>query len=238
MVKIFIVIVLIFIMLMNIIMVVAKKKIVRYLKKYLATDDLKQVIKLSELENQNTPKSLSGMESVSLPLIQKDFPNLNINELKRQTETSILNYFDSLENKKYNEILNASENVKTYIVNRINDLLVDDEVKYDSIKIHRTIVKKYEKKDDIATIYFQTSLEYMYKKNDNDFKKVQDRFETEYIYIIDVDKIDSRVKQIGLNCPNCGAPIKSIGNKTCQYCGSGVVDVVKHTWYLNNISNI
>lgn len=238
MVKIFIVIVLIFIMLMNIIMVVAKKKIVRYLKKYLATDDLKQVIKLSELENQNTPKSLSGMESVSLPLIQKDFPNLNINELKRQTETSILNYFDSLENKKYKEILNASENVKTYIVNKINDLLVDDEVKYDSIKIHRTIVNRYEKKDNIATIYFQTGLEYMYKKNNSNMKKIQDRIETEFIYIIDTNKVNIKAKGIGLNCPNCGAPIKSVGDKTCEYCGSGIVDIVKRTWYLNNIKNI
>lgn len=236
--KIFIVIVLIFTMLMNIIMVVAKKKIARYLKKYLGTDDLKQAIQLSEIENQNTPKSLSGMESVALPLIEKDFPDLNINELKRQTETSILNYLDSLESKEYKNIQNASENVKTYIANRINDLLEQDKIKYDSIKIHRTIVKKYEKKDGIATIYFQTALEYMYKKNDSNFKKIQDRFETEYIYIIDADKIGVKGKEIGLNCPNCGAPIKSIGNKTCQYCGSGVVDVVKYTWYLNNISNI
>ncbi len=40
---------------------------------------------------------------------------------------------------------------------------------------------------------------------------------------------------IALNCPNCGAPIKDLGVKTCSYCGTGVIDLVKKTWILNDI---
>lgn len=234
----FIIVVLVLTMFMNIAMILAKKKIAHYLKKYLGTDDIGKAIELSEIENQETPKSLSGMESIALPLIKKDFPDLNINELKSKAESSIINYLESLENKEYKEIDNVSDSVKNYIISKINDLKDNDIVNYDSIKIHRTIVNKYEKKDNIATIYFQTGLEYMYKKNDSNMKKIQDRIETEFIYIIDTDKVNIKAKGIGLNCPNCGAPIKSVGDKTCEYCGSGIVDIVKRTWYLNNIKNI
>lgn len=236
--KAFLIIILVFVMFINIIMLFARKKLAHYLKKYLGTTDLKEAIELSEIQNQNTPKSLSGMEVICLPLIEKDFPDLNINELKRQAEASIISYFECLEAKEYKDITNASENIKTYITSRISDIGKDENVKYDSIKIHRTIINKYEKKDGIATICFQTALEYMYSKNDGNLKKIQDRIETEFIYIIDRNKVNIKAKGIGLNCPNCGAPIKSVGDKTCEYCGTGVVDIVKRTWYLNNIKNI
>ena len=38
-----------------------------------------------------------------------------------------------------------------------------------------------------------------------------------------------------INCPNCGAPIKNLGDKICSYCGSGVIDILKRTWVLNKI---
>ncbi|HPF83539.1 MAG TPA: hypothetical protein PLV83_05200 [Bacilli bacterium] len=235
--KTFLIILIIFITLVCVIAYIVKRKISLFVQKYFGTSDLKKAIELSEIENQNTPKSLSGMENVSLPLVERDFPTLNINELKSRAESSIINYLNMLEKKEYSNIEYASENVKNYIISQINDLSETDNVKYDSINIHRTILQKYEKKDNIATLYFQTGLEYMCNKNGGKIKKVQDRFETEFIYIIDADKVNIKTKGIGLNCPNCGAPIKNIGNKCCDYCGSGVVDIVKRTWYLNNIRN-
>lgn len=235
--KTFLIILIIFITLVCVIAYIVKRKISLFVQKYFGTSDLKKAIELSEIENQNTPKSLSGMENVSLPLVERDFPTLNINELKSRAESSIINYLNMLEKKEYSNIEYASENVKNYIISQINDLSETDNVKYDSINIHRTILQKYEKKDNIATLYFQTGLEYMCNKNGGTMKKVQYRFETEFIYIIDADKVNIKTKGIGLNCPNCGAPIKNIGNKCCDYCGSGVVDIVKRTWYLNNIRN-
>lgn len=233
----FFIIVLILLAIINVLILVAKRRIAKFLRNFFGTSDIKKVVELSKIENQNTPKTLSGMESIALPNINRDFPDININELKRQAESAITNYLEMVENKEYIEIKYASESVKSFIKSRINDLSSDDIVRYDSIKIHRTIVNKYEKSNGIATIYFQTGLEYMYKKNDDSMRKIQDRFETEFIYIIDEEAVGTKVKAIGLNCPNCGAPIKNIGNKTCEYCGTGVVDIVKRTWYLNSINN-
>ena len=73
--------------------------------------------------------------------------------------------------------------------------------------------------------------------NNNIGKKVQDRFKLEFIYIIDESKVEESKRVLGLNCPNCGAPIISLGEKVCNYCGTGIKDLVKKTWNLNNINN-
>lgn len=231
------IVLLIIIIIVGITVAMAKKKLSMFLNRHFNTTDLRKAIEVSEIEYENTPKSLSGMETISLPLIQKDFPNLNINELKGQVDSCIINYFKMLENKEYEEIKNASDNVKSYIKSQIEDVKNDD-ITYDSVRIHKTIVSKYEKKNGIAIISFQTALEYLYKKNDSSLKKIQDRLYTEFIYIIDAKKVGNNTKSIGLNCPNCGAPITHLGNKVCSYCGSGVVDLVKYTWLLNAIKKI
>ena len=40
---------------------------------------------------------------------------------------------------------------------------------------------------------------------------------------------------LGLTCPNCGAPIKNLGQKFCLYCGTGVVEVNARVWKFNAV---
>lgn len=120
--------------------------------------------------------------------------------------------------------------------------IVDEEIKdnndkkvlYENFKFHNTVLSKYENKDGVATITIGSSFEYMLSTN-NKIKKVQDRASVEFIYIIDTNKVESNVKALGINCPNCGAPITSLGNKTCKYCKTSIVDVVKKVWTINDI---
>lgn len=213
-----------------------KKKVKMFTTKYFGTTNLKDAIEKSELLDSETPKSLSSMESISLNQIKKDFPNMNINELKSVAEKSILECLDAIENKSTNNINIKSDKVISWIKSRINDLK-NTEIKYDKVKFHRTVINKYEKVGGIATIYFQSALEYFYKENNNIGKKVQDRFKLEFIYIIDESKVEQSKKVLGLNCPNCGATITSLGEKVCKYCGTGIKEIVKKTWTLNNINN-
>lgn len=213
-----------------------KKKVSGFTLKYFGTSDLKDAVEKSELLASETPKSLSSMESISLNQIKKDFPDLNINELKGMVEKSILECLDAIESKDSKNINIKSDKVISWINSRIKDLR-NKEIKYDKIRFHRTVINKYEKEDGIATIYFQSALEYFYKENNNIGKKVQDRFKLEFIYIIDESKLEESKRVLGLNCPNCGAPIISLGEKVCNYCGTGIKDLVKKTWNLNNINN-
>ena len=212
-----------------------KNKISDFTNKYFGTTDLKEAIEKSEVLASETPKSISSMENLYLPKIKNDFPDLNIKELKSMAESAILDCLNSIEN---NKIKNKNYNFKinSWIKSKIEDLK-NNSVHFDSIKFHKTSISRYENNAGIATIEFQASLEYFYKKGNEIGKKIQDRFKIEYIYIIDENKVDVDKKVLGLNCPNCGAPINHVGVKTCVYCGTGVKEIVKRVWSLNNIIN-
>ena len=200
------------------------------------TSNIIEGFKNQAIKLENEPKSVAGMESLLLPKLNKDFPNLNINEMKKIAENKILVSLESIENKQIKNLDYVSERVKNWINSKISDLKGNETVNYDSINFHRTVLNKYEKNDGICTIVFQTSLEYMYKKNNGNYKKIQDRVNTQFIYIFDDTKLTRNQGGIALNCPNCGAPIKNLGEKVCSYCQTGIIDIVKRTWILNDIS--
>jgi len=206
-----------------------------FLKKIFGTCSLKDIVRKHNYEMQETPKTLYGMDSVYMNTISKDFPDLNINELKVMAESYIIKCLSAIESKNKENLNFGNEKLDSFIISKIDDL-GDSIVRFDSIKIHRTILNCYEKNKSVATLKFQTAIEYRYKKDNDEYKKIQDRFSTEFIYIIDERQVSGPSKALGLNCPNCGAPISNVGEKYCNYCGSGIKDIVKRVWILNDIS--
>ena len=69
------------------------------LKKFLGVSSISGLIKDAKKEDESMPKSLSSLDSLYLTRIKEDFPNLNINELKRECEKNILDYFRAIESK-------------------------------------------------------------------------------------------------------------------------------------------
>ena len=232
-------ILLIILIIILIIIYIVVSKIKRFAERTYGISNIEQLeglIELSELEEANTPKSITGMESIYLPKIEKDFPELNVNELKRICEKFIIEFFESCDDRNIISDTNyMSDKVIALFKTRINDYK-EKNIHFNSIKIHRTALESYMKKDGKATIVFNSSLEYYTTEGEESGKKVQDRIKTEFIYVIDNKKVGNIKKSVGLNCPNCGAPIKKIGHKTCDYCGAGVVDIVKKNWILNNLT--
>lgn len=200
-------------------------------KHYLGTTDIKKVLEKAELENENTPKSLGSMDSIYLDNLKHDFKDININELKRLAESVILEIFNCLQTKDLSKLSTKNEKIIAYVKNKLNDF---QDINISNMKIHQTVLNKYEKEKGIATIYLATSFEY-FKKENGIKKKVQKRIKTEYIYVIDSNQVKGSLKVLGLNCPNCGAPIKSLAKKVCSYCQTGIVDLVKKSFVLNDI---
>ena len=209
-----------------------KLKIKGLLKKYYGTTNLKKVLETVETTEQETPKSLGSLDCLYLNNLQKDF-NLNINELKRLAEGNILEIIEAIEKKDPEILNNKNEKILAFVKRKINDYQ-DESVSFQKVKIHNTVLNKYEKNDGIATIYLATSLEYI-RKIGNNQKKIQNRIKTEFIYIFDDSKVKDSLKSLGLNCPNCGAPIRSLNHKKCAYCKSIVLDFFKKTFVLNDI---
>ena len=78
------------------------------------------------------------------------------------------------------------------------------------------------------------TFEYILLKN-GESKKIQDRVKTEFIYVIDISKVDLEKKVLGINCPNCGSPITSLGLKKCSYCGSIIKELFSKIFTCNDI---
>lgn len=208
-----------------------KRKLKEVSNRYLGGSNLKEIIEEARLEDEEVPKSLASMESIYLDIIKRDFPDVNINELKRKNETTIIDTYMAIEKKDVSEIYN--DKIRSFVNSRINDL-GNESVNYLELTINRTVISKYEKNSGVATMHLDTSFWYYEKRSNGSRKKVQDRVRCEYIYVIDSSKVED-VKAIGLSCPNCGSPITSLGHKTCSYCGSGVVDIVSKVWLINDL---
>lgn len=209
-----------------------KRKFRDLSNKYLGGMSLKNIFEEARIQDEEVPKSLSSMDSIYLEQIRKDFPDVNINELKRSSEKEIINVYRAIENKDVSGITNGK--IRSFVSSIIDDL-GDKYITYDALTIHKTVISKYEKVGGVATIYFSTSFQYIEKDSNGNSKKVQDRVRCEYIYVIDVKKVDVSMKVLGINCPNCGSPITSLGEKHCSYCGSGIVDIIDKVWTINDL---
>ena len=238
---IFLAIVLGVIIFLTILVVNIKNKITSALSK-LGFNNIEQMaseIKKGEIEAITTPKHAPGMTKLLIPKIVKDFPNFNEKELFNKVETSLLLIFNSLENKK---IENSEELIlmKEKLKEKINDMKENNiNEKYYDIKFHNHALKYYKKDSSTLNITVSTSLEYFYVKKQNNkivtdytkYKK-QTLYTIEFIYVYDPNKISKHQNLIGINCPNCGAPVKDLGNKVCRYCNSGLEDINLKSWHI------
>ena len=220
--------VIIFILFIIIVYFFIKSKIKKSLEQF-GFNNINEIISYAKLEDQEVPKSLASMDRLYLEQIKKDFPQININLLKRQSEKVICDCFKAIEEKDSNSFFGK---IKLFIDNNINDY--QDSVLFKNFKIHNTVVSKYENSNGIATIYFSSSFEYILLKN-GESKKIQDRVKTEFIYVIDISKVDLEKKVLGINCPNCGSPITSLGLKKCSYCGSIIKELFSKIFTCNDV---
>lgn len=184
--------------------------------------NLSDIIKQARLEDEQIPKSLSSMDSIYLSNLLKDFPEININEIKRLAESNIISIFNAVDN---NDTSDLKGKIKLIAETKINDGF-----SYSNLKFHNTVLSKYSKTNDIATIIISSSFEYISNE-----RKVQDRAKVEFIYVIDDQNVKENQNLIGLNCPNCGSPIKTLGIKYCSYCQTGIKDIVRKVWICNDV---
>lgn len=192
--------------------------------------NLKQIIDEARLEDQEQPKSLSSMDTVYLDNIKKDFPEIHINELKREAEKVLLDAFQGVERK---DSSNFKGKIKSFVDSMISDY-AGENVSFDQMKIHNTVVSNYKKEGGIATIYFATAFEYYLNTNGKRIKK-QDRAKIEFIYVYDMNEVDADKKVLGIHCPNCGSPITTLGQKKCSYCGQAILEFIGRVFTCNDI---
>lgn len=193
-----------------------------------------------DLEKQEyaRPKDVSGMTKLLEEPIQRDFPDFNKSMLFSLIEKDLRKIFTALENRSTTEIKKDPD--LDFMHSKLEDQIEDMKnnnikVKYDNISFNAHAIKKYDKKNGMATITTSSSVEYFYSSNEKGTKshddvKKQTRYTCEFVYVYDEEKVGYDKEVFGMHCPNCGAPLKGIGAGNCVYCGIHVEPVNLKAW--------
>lgn len=66
--------------------------------------------------------------------------------------------------------------------------------------------------------------------------RMQTIYEVGLMYVQDADRLHNRATALGVNCPNCGAPVKTLGEKFCQFCGTAIKEINIRSWRFNSVN--
>lgn len=213
------------------------------------TDDILEGVKKQQNIMVDTPKSISVMTNVYLPLIKNDFPDFNYDEFKQKAENLLLNYFTAISTLTPIENINITNNVALQVNSIISQLQANHYTEYyKDVVIHNTAITKYDKNPAVCKIVFQTALENVNYIEDTNGKiifgrkdlKEQTIYETELVYVQDFEMVSDTnlIKALMLNCPNCGGPITNPSAKFCEYCGTGIKQKNVLVWNFNSIKEV
>ncbi len=228
-----------------------KRKLREISKTAFGIDDFIEGYKKQETKLSNMTRSVSGMTNVLLPSIVRDFPEFNYEQAKSRSEMFVKAYLNSIEKQDISSLKaeQISQNVQQKTQEIINDIISQNRhIVYDKVFINQTEISNYKRYEGFCTIYFQSSVScfhYCLDSNGNVIDgrkdiKYQTVFETSYTYIQDISKLNDAgdYSSISLSCPHCGAPIKKLGSKFCEYCGSGVKEINIYSWNFTDIKEI
>jgi len=210
---------------------------------------------IDESETTATPKSLSSMESLCLPRLERDFPEFNWNEWKVRVQDAVLRKMEAIDERRPDLVSDhpmIRQDVMRVISNSdgirvVGKAYSEDEREYKNRHAYRTVMSGYDREDGLCTIYAETSVSYERTVNTgirvapsgetgktSRMVKIQSVFKTELVYVQDAEKLQG--KMIGYTCPHCGAPVKKLGVKVCEYCGSALEAVNTKAWSINKIT--
>lgn len=222
-----------------------KQQLRRLSRALFRTDSLIEGYKKTKDAVAERPKSVTSMTSLMEPQIVKDFPDFNWNTFKGKAETMLLSSLAAIAAGDASLVKEASEEAKNKVRSIIeSNEAADVKVHYDNPHIHQTEIANYVKGKDKCVITIQSAIEYNFYKLQGDKviegdreRKTQTKYNLEMIYIRDPNLV-SFDNAVGVKCPNCGAPITSLGHMVCEYCGAEVTPINTKVWSLHDFSEV
>ncbi|MBQ2900607.1 MAG: zinc ribbon domain-containing protein [Agathobacter sp.] len=209
------------------------------------TTDFVKGLKMAADVQAETPKSVSAMTRLMEPQIMRDFPEFSWEEFKHKAENMLTSALLAISANNPERLVDASDDIKKQVTNIIEDNRANNVGEtYSDIEIHQTEIANYQKQNGKCVITIQSAVGYMYyKMQDGEViagdkkRKTQTKYNMELVYIQDVEdaKLDNAV---GTTCPQCGAPVKVLGAKYCEYCGSGIVPLNIRVWSLHKFYEV
>lgn len=218
-----------------------------YSRLMFGTDDPVAGLKKVELENAGTPKSVASATGLYLPQIMRDFPEFHYDEMKNRAENVLASYLRSIDENNTTLLTEGMEELKENLRMRIQMLRSKGcSEHFQRIHIHRTEINQYRRQKGRCSVVLQSAVEYIHYVEQSgkvvsgrkDLKE-QARYNVELVYIQDRDTVENLGDSgLGLNCPNCGAPLPGLGAKTCIYCDTPVVEFNIRIWNFGAVKEV
>lgn len=215
-------------------------KVRKFSQEAFGTKDITKAVKDIEKSSESA-RSIHGMTDIYLPQIHKDFPDFDYDVFKGRVEGVLKSYFAAITSRDVDRLTSdCSTSLKNSVIGIIGELEANNykrEIK--DITIHQTEIARYIKDGSTVTILFNTAVgHYDVTRDQNgkvvagsDEKKEQTVYDVALVYAQDVAKMSSyNADAMGINCPNCGAPITNLGHKFCEYCGTGIREINVRSW--------
>ena len=210
------------------------------------TDSLLEGLSHQQEMLAETPKSVSGMTKILLPQIARDFPAFRFEEFRQKAENTLRSVFAALSEQDVSLLTGASEELRRQVSLRIGDAAARGvRERFLDPKIHRTEITAYRKENGRCSVVLQSAVGFLRFEEEQGRlvsgsreTPVQTRFNTEFVYVQDRFRTEAAQsdRALGLKCPNCGAPITSLGVKVCAYCGTQVEEVNRYAWEIDRYS--
>lgn len=225
-----------------------RRKIREFSRAAFGSESLLRGLEMQADELAAVPKSVNSMTRVFLPQIERDFPQFNLQEFRQKAENMLLSAFSAIERQDAARLVNASGALRDQVRLEIDALRRRGaKAVYRRVRVHRTEIAGYRKADGSCLVTLQSALEYLHYTQEADGtilgdaeRLTQTKYNTELLYIQDAAKISGKTgdKAVGLTCPNCGAPVTSLGEKSCEYCGAAVAELNIYAWVLNRFEEV
>ena len=198
-------------------------KVVRRSRKWL--HELVGAIQTAEQEAEVRPKSLASMERLLLPDVRRDFPEYDARLMARRVEQDALCYYRSLQKKQV--LFGETQGVYSFL-QRMEEAVLRNGEEIAHPHVHKAVLCNYSGEGMQRFVTYQAACQYQNRAG----KTVQVRLELTYIA---AGKADIEQNISVYQCPNCGAPISSIGRKVCEYCGTELYPAAPLSWMLFRI---
>lgn len=220
------------------------QKVKSYSRMIFGTENVREGVQKMEMEYATTPKSVSSATGLYLPGIMKDFPEFHLEEMKSRANNVLTSYLRSVDGCNSHLLTEGTQELRSKLDMKI-EMLRNAEIRehFERIKVHKTEIHKYRKEKGRCSIVFQTAAEHVhYQEKDGKLIKgrkdrlEQAKYNVEVSYIQDLEQVEN-VDDMGLAmvCPNCGAPLPSLGAKTCVYCDSPVLELNIKVWNFTSV---
>ena len=180
------------------------------------------IIKKADLEVETTPKSLSSAEPLLMDRIRRDFPEYNPELIRQRVMKDARTFYESAQAGKCLYTDGISDQLRERLTSSLPPDVSGD------IRVHKVALSAYDDSSEDRVLTFQAAAAFKDPAN----VTRQRRLILKYLAAWSTDT-DTGVKKA--NCPNCGAPVPTVGAKVCRYCGTALKVWAGTLWLLTDV---